>query len=99
YFFPPRNPQQNTNSTESAPTGTPTPAPTAQPTPTESQSTSSVSVPDTVSQRTLTVSTPIYEIEIDSRGAVVKSWVIKRNKEKDGEGKPLYSVASTKNNL
>ena len=99
YFFPPRNPQQNANSPESAPTAAPTPQPTAQPTPAESQNTSSVNVPDTVNQRTLTVSTPLYEIEIDSRGAVTKSWIIKRNKEKDGEGKPLYSVASTKNNL
>src|SRR2546421_1076862 len=98
YFFPPRNPQQNANSPESAPTAAPTPQPTAQPTPPESQSTPSISVPDTVSQRTLTISTPLYEVEIDSRGAVVKSWVIKRNKERDGEGKHLYSVASTKNN-
>ena len=98
YFFPPRNPQQDANSPGSAPTSSPTPQPTAQPTPTELQNTSSVSVPDDVNQRTLTISTPIYEVEIDSRGAVVKSWVIKRNKERDGEGKHLYSVASTKNN-
>src|SRR5436853_6589072 len=84
YFFPPRNPQQNANSPESASTAAPTPQPTAQPTPPESQSTPSVSIPDTVSQRTLTVSTPLYEVEVDSRGAVANSWVIKRYKEKDG---------------
>src|SRR5436309_10856277 len=98
YLFPPKNPQQNSNSPESAPTSTPTPAPTVQPTPADSKNTSSVNVPDTVSERTVTVSTPLYDVELDSRGGVAKSWIIKRNKEKDGAGKPLYSIASTRNN-
>jgi YidC/Oxa1 family membrane protein insertase len=37
-------------------------------------------------------------VAIDSQGAVAKSWIIKRNKDKDGEGKPLYSIAGTKEN-
>jgi YidC/Oxa1 family membrane protein insertase len=100
YFFPPANPQQNANSPEASPTATPapTPTPTAQATPAESQNAPAASAPDTVAQRTLTVSTPLYEVQLDSRGGVAKSWVIKQNKEKDGSGKPLYSVASTKDN-
>jgi YidC/Oxa1 family membrane protein insertase len=98
YYFSPKPTQQNTNSAESTPTATATPTPTAQPTPSDSQNAApAANVPDTVSQRTLTISTPLYEIEFDSRGAVAKSWIIKRNKEKDGESKPLYSIASTKN--
>jgi YidC/Oxa1 family membrane protein insertase len=100
YFFPPANPQQNANSPEASPTATPapTPTPTTQATPAESQNAPTASAPDTIAQRTLTVSTPLYEVQLDSRGGVAKSWVIKQNKEKDGSGKPLYSVASTKDN-
>jgi YidC/Oxa1 family membrane protein insertase len=54
--------------------------------------------PDTTPQRTLTVSTPFYEVEFDSRGAIVKSWIIKQNKVKDGAAKPLRSASSTKDN-
>jgi YidC/Oxa1 family membrane protein insertase len=99
YVYSPKNPQQYTNSTESSPTATPTPTPTAQPTPADPQNASSVNIPDTVNRRTLTISTPLYEVELDSRGGVVKSWIIERNKENDGEGKRLYSIASTKDNL
>jgi YidC/Oxa1 family membrane protein insertase len=48
---------------------------------------------DKVQPRTLIVSTPLYEVEIDSRGAVVKSWILKQNKDTT---RPLYSIASTK---
>jgi YidC/Oxa1 family membrane protein insertase len=99
YIFSPKNTQQNTNSSElSSSTNTPTPTPAAQPTQSELQSPASSTTPDTVARRTLTISTPLYEVEIDSQGAVAKSWVIKKNKEKDGEGKPLHSIAGTKDN-
>src|SRR5690242_19270529 len=77
YFFPPANPQQNANSPEASPTATPapTPTPTAQATPAESQNAPAASAPDTVAQRTLTISTPLYEVQLDSRGGVAKSWV------------------------
>lgn len=48
---------------------------------------------DNVQPRTLVVSTPLYKVEIDSRGAVVKSWILNQNKD---TGRPLYSIASTK---
>ena len=48
---------------------------------------------DTVRPRTVVVSTPLYEVEIDSRGAVVKSWIIRENKD---TGRPLYSIAGDK---
>ncbi len=97
-FPPPANEQQNANANapQTASNGSPTPAPTEQPLQTETPSVSAA--PDTVPQRTVTVSTPLYEVEFDSRGAVAKSWIIKRNKEKDGEGKPLRSASSTKDN-
>jgi YidC/Oxa1 family membrane protein insertase len=98
YLFPPTNPQQNANSNQIASDATPTPAPSAQPTPTEQQGAPAASTPDTTPQRTVKVSTPLYSVELDSRGAVVKSWIIKQNKEKDGRTKPLYSIAGTRDN-
>ena len=48
---------------------------------------------DTVSHQTLTVSTPLYKIVIDNRGAVAKSWILNQNKD---TGRPLYSIAGNK---
>src|SRR3954469_4555904 len=98
YLFPPTNPQQNANSSQVASDATPTPAPTAQPTQAEQQVAPVAASPDTTPQRTVTVSTPLYKVELDSRGAVVKSWIIKQNKEKNGQAKPLHSIAGTREN-
>lgn len=97
YLFPPTPPQQNANSQQATSEATPTPAPTGQPTQVE-QSQPVASTPDTTPQRTVIVSTPLYRVELDSRGAVVKSWIIKQNKENNGQTKPIYSVAGTKAN-
>jgi YidC/Oxa1 family membrane protein insertase len=97
-FPPPANEQQNANTSQQA-TDSPTPAPSQQPAPADAQPVLTVpTAPDTVPQRTFTVSTPLYEVKIDSRGATAKSWIIKKNKEKEGEGKPLRSASSTKDN-
>ena len=98
YLFPPTNPQQNANSSQVASNATPTPAPTAQQAQAEQQSAPVASVPDLTTQRTVVVSTPLYWVELDSRGAVVKSWIIKQNKEKNGQTKPLHSIAGTREN-
>ncbi|MDT7780183.1 MAG: YidC/Oxa1 family rane protein insertase, partial [Acidobacteriota bacterium] len=96
---PPVNRQQNANTSQPALTESPTPAPAIQSNQAESQNVSAAPMaPDSIPQRTLIVSTPLYRVEFDSRGAVARSWIILRNKEKDGEGKPLRSVASNKDN-
>ena len=95
YLFPPSPPQQqNTNS--QSPTNTPTPTETVQAPPISGQADASTAAPDNTPQRLLTVLTPLFEIVLDSRGAIAKSWIIKQNKEEGREGKPLYSIASTK---
>lgn len=97
YLFPPAaNEQQNANISQTV-TASPTPAPSQQPTQAETQPVlTTPAALDTVPQRTVIVSTPLYKVEFDTRGATAKSWVIKRNKEKGGEGKPLRSASSTK---
>src|ERR1051325_6678775 len=101
YLFPPTNPQQNANSSQVASDATPTPAPTAAEQPAQAVQQSApaaAAIDNTTPQRTVTVSTPLYEVKLDSHGAVVKSWIIKQNKEKDGQSKPLHSIAGTKDN-
>src|SRR5215204_3992847 len=95
-FPPPANEQQNANTSQTA-TASPTPAPSQQPAQTDAEPVLAASAaPDTVPQRTVIVSTPLYKVEFDSRGATGKSWVTYKNKEKGGEGKPLRSASSTK---
>ena len=84
------SPQPTSQSTASA---TPTPAPVAQsPAPTPAPAT------DSVPQRKLRVTTPLYEATFDTRGAVASSWIVKKAKRSDGTWRDLYSIGSTKNN-
>ncbi len=99
YLFPtpPTNDQQNANSSQPAVDATATPAPAVPANQADAPSLSAnLTAPDTTPQRLLTVSTPLYDIQFDSRGAIAKSWVIKQIKEKTGEVKPLRSASSTK---
>ena len=98
-FFAPPPPTENKPSTSATPspaspnaTATPgaaTPVPNASPT-------SVVTLnPEQQVQRTVTIRTPLYEARVDSRGAEVVSWIIKKNKD---SGREIYSVAGNKNN-
>jgi YidC/Oxa1 family membrane protein insertase len=99
-FPPPANEQQNANTSQQAVNGSPTPAAAQQPAQAETQPvlTAAPTTPDAVPQRTVIVKTPLYEVTFDSHGATAKSWIIRQNKEKGGEGKPLRSASSTKDN-
>src|SRR5215207_8008418 len=93
-FPPPANEQQNANISQTA-TASPTPAPSQQPAQADAQPVlTAPAASETVPQRTVIVSTPLYEVKFDTRGATARSWVIKRNKEKGGEGKALRSASS-----
>ena len=98
YLFPPLTTEQQNANTAQPANASPTPASSQQqPAQAEAQPVlTGPATPDAVPQRTVTVSTPLYEIKFDSRGATAKSWIIKKNKEKSGEGKPLRSASSTK---
>jgi len=87
------NPQTETsnNSTNSSPTPQAT-APIAPPTPSD---VAASPIPDNVPQRKVVVETPLYKVELDSRGAIATSWIVKQNRD---TGRPLYSVAGDKNN-
>ncbi len=51
--------------------------------------------PEPQVKRIVTIKTPLLEAKVDSTGAEVVSWIIKKNKD---SGREIYSVAGTKNN-
>jgi YidC/Oxa1 family membrane protein insertase len=98
YLFPPSTPEPNANATQPSPEGSPTPAQAAPQPFSAPVNPAAETAPDSVARRAVKVSTPLYTVEFDNQGAVAKSWVIERNKDEDGVSKPLYSIASTKDN-
>src|SRR5437773_3013473 len=101
YVFPPVKPPQpnanvNANVQQPAPAS---PQASAQPTSTASPTpalTAQATTPaaDTVPQRKIRVITPIYEATFDTHGAIVGSWIIKKNK---NTGRDIYASTPNKN--
>ena len=100
YFFAPKPPpadQANANANANMATVAqqqPTPAPVAQPT---AQPQPVEATPDNVPNRTITVRSPLYEVKLDSRGAVATSWIILRDKS-PREERPVYGDGATEDN-
>jgi YidC/Oxa1 family membrane protein insertase len=88
------NPQTET-SNNSTPATSSTPLEAAPIAPQAPSDTAASPIPDNVPQRIVTVVTPLYEVKLDSKGAVATSWIVKQNRD---TGRPLYSVAGDKNN-
>jgi YidC/Oxa1 family membrane protein insertase len=84
YFFTPP-PKQNTNvgSTESSQQASPTPQPN------RPEQQSPQPIVQNAPQRTLTISTPLFEVKFDSQGGVATSWIVKKNRKTD---KPLHGA-------
>jgi YidC/Oxa1 family membrane protein insertase len=93
YFFPAQTPRQNNiNSATPSPSAETAPQsatqPVVQPAPLSRDQ-------DEAPQRVISISTPLYELKIDSKGAVATSWIIKKNKE---TGRPIFSAAGNGRN-
>lgn len=99
FFAPKQSPQDNTNGspvTQVSPSQTVNQ--TATPTPTPATSATPV-VQNNTPQRTLTIKTRLYDVKLDSKGAVATSWILKNHYDPDlNKIKPIYSVGGTKNN-
>lgn len=103
-FFPPPKPQQQPNANVNAnanvaPSASPTAsaqATAATPTPTPAQASASpAATPEPMPQRKLRIVTPLYEATFDTHGAIVTSWIIKKNK---NTGRDIPATNSTKAN-
>ncbi|KXK01548.1 MAG: YidC/Oxa1 family membrane protein insertase [Acidobacteria bacterium OLB17] len=98
YFFAPKKPagenaNANTNSNATA-TAAPTPAPTTAPAATPAPE---VAAAPSAPNRKITIKTPLYEVTLDSKGAVATSWVILKNISANGE-QPIFADGSTAEN-
>ena len=98
-FFAPPTPTVNQPSASASPspanpTATATPG-AASPLPSVSPRNVVAGQPEPQAKRIVTIKTPLYEAKVDSTGAEVVSWIIKKNKD---SGREIYSVAGNKNN-
>lgn len=96
YFFAPTPPANNSNTaanTSEQANSAPAPAPTAAP---AEQAAVPETVPaaDNVPNRTITIKSPLYEVKLDSKGAVATSWIILRNNGPKGDF-AVYADGST----
>ncbi len=94
YFFTPKKPDANTanaNTAANTTTAQATPAPTATPTP--QPQTAVATTPDTTPNKLIKITTPLYEVTLDSKGAVATSWILLKNKSPKEE-RPLYADGS-----
>src|SRR2546423_1429731 len=98
YLFPakPTQPSNNSN-TQQAANNSPTPLVQPEATPSQQQQTAQpeVSVSDNPAQRKIIIKSPLYEAELNTKGAVATSWVVKKNK---SSGVPLSSAGGSRQN-
>ncbi|MBK7707568.1 MAG: membrane protein insertase YidC [Acidobacteria bacterium] len=83
YFFGPKPPQNsnantaaNTETAATQPKSTPAPTPQTQPV---------AATADSVPNRVITIKSPLYEVKLDSKGAVASSWILNKDKSPNGE--------------
>lgn len=94
YFFAPTPPAGNSNTAANSNkpvAAEASPAPSVAP-----QATPNIvaAAPDTTPNRQITIKSPLYEVTLDSRGALATSWILLKNKEGNNEF-PLYGDGST----
>lgn len=99
YFFAPQKPADNGNANANIASNAAIPAPTPQPVaqPAPQQTDPAAATADTTPARTITIKSSLYEVTLDSKGAVATSWLILKNKSPKGEF-PVYGDGSTAEN-
>ena len=97
YFFSPPKPATdnantvaNSNTAPVAAQATPAPAKPAQPAPAPETASQA---PDATPNRIITIRSPLYEVKLDSRGALATSWIILNDKS-PREERPVYGDGS-----
>ena len=96
YFFTPppannSNTAANTNSAGLPPQATPAP-------PQATPEAAIAATQDNIPSRQITIKSPLYEVTLDSKGALATSWILLKSKSPKGES-PIYGDGSTKTNL
>ncbi|HQX56840.1 MAG TPA: membrane protein insertase YidC, partial [Pyrinomonadaceae bacterium] len=96
YFFAPKPPpvdnaNSNTAANTAANANTASPVPTPAPAPLPE--TAAATTPDTTPNRSITIKSPLYEVKLDSKGALATSWIIVKNKSPRADF-PVYADGS-----
>ena len=93
YLFPTKKIEQtNSNTAQVVADNAATPTPQTQPAQTTQQPVPA-SVADNTPPRTVTIKTPLYQVTLDSKGALATSWILLKNQSKQGEY-PIYADGS-----
>jgi YidC/Oxa1 family membrane protein insertase len=98
YFLAPTPPAVDPNANIAANTAPASPSAT-QPVPAIAgqPETAAAATPDTTPNRQITIKSPLYEVTLDSKGALATSWILIKNVSPKGEI-PLYADRSTDEN-
>lgn len=96
YFFAPTKPPADSNSNSVAEANTAQPQATqgTQPTPVQPVQVPVAASTDAIPNRSITIKSPLYEVTLDSKGAVATSWILLRNRTPKGDS-PIYADGST----
>ncbi len=93
YFFAPK-PKQNDNTNTAQATNTETaPTPQVQATPPPQQQ-PVTTTPDNIPNKQITIKSSLYEVKLDSKGAVATSWILLKDLSPNGEN-TLFADGST----
>lgn len=93
YFYAPTPPANNTNTATNTNAAQPATQPTAAPQAAQPTPEVAATTPDTTPSRSVTIKSPLYEVTLDSKGAVATSWILLKNKSPNGEY-PIYADGS-----
>lgn len=96
YFFASKKPiTDNANTAQNVATATPE----AQPIQTQTQPSAIETAPDSLPNKEITIKTPLYQVKLDSKGALATSWILLKNVSRQNpDGKPLFADGSNKEN-
>ncbi len=93
FFVPKKSVQDNANTAQVVDNKTLTPTPEIAQN-SNNQPSTIVSTPDDAANKTTTIKTPLYQVKLDSKGALATSWVLIKNVSPKGE-KLLFADGST----
>ncbi|MBX7173660.1 MAG: hypothetical protein K1X72_22010, partial [Pyrinomonadaceae bacterium] len=98
YFAPKKTPNANVDANSNANAvaannqATPTPQPESQP----AQQTAVT--PDDTPNKTISIKSPLYQVKLDSKGAIATSWILIKNVRQGAKEIDLWADSSTENN-
>ena len=96
YFFAPKKQQtDNINPTQTVANTSSAPTPEIKQNQVNLQQTVA-SLTEAAPNKSITIKTPLYEVKLDSKGALATSWILRKNKSSKGE-KLLFADGSTEN--